>query len=392
MENRLPKLRFPEFASSLAALKLDDVVAFKSGGTPSKENESYWNGDIPWISAASMQGKYYSKSDRTITEEGLKKGSKLAAKGSLLLLVRGSMLFNKIPIGIAERDVAFNQDLKSLIVNKKSNTEYLYQWFSSNENLILDKVVGTGIGAGKLDTDDLKNLKINLPTLPEQTKIASFLTAVDEKLTALKKKKTLLEQYKKGVMQQIFSQQLRFKDDNGNNFADWEEKKLGEITAIKKGKQLNKIELTETGKYLCINGGISPSGYTDNFNTLENTITISEGGNSCGFVNFFKCKFWSGGHNYSIEILNQNLTSNNFLYQLLKYRQPEIMSLRVGSGLPNIQKKDLVLFIFEFPNSIEEQTKIANFLSAIDEKISQCQKQIEKTEVWKKGLLQQLFV
>ena len=201
MENRQPQLRFPEFSTTLDNFKLDDVVTFKSGGTPSKENESYWNGDIPWISATSMQGKYYSKSDRTLTEEGLKKGSKLALKGSLLLLVRGSMLFNKIPIGITERDVAFNQDLKSLIVNDKSNTEYLYQWFSSQENLILDKVVGTGIGAGKLDTEDMKNLKLNLPSLPEQTKIAKFLTAVDEKLTALKQKKTLLEQYKKGVMQ-----------------------------------------------------------------------------------------------------------------------------------------------------------------------------------------------
>jgi len=392
MENRLPKLRFPEFSTTLDNLKLDDVVTFKSGGTPSKENESYWNGDIPWISATSMQGKYYSKSDRTLTEEGLKKGSKLALKGSLLLLVRGSMLFNKIPIGITERDVAFNQDLKSLIVNDKSNTEYLYQWFSSQENLILDKVVGTGIGAGKLDTEDLKNLKLNLPSLPEQTKIATFLTAVDEKLTALKQKKTLLEQYKKGVMQKIFSQELRFKEHNGNDFEDWEEKKLGEIADIKKGKQLNRIELTETGDYLCINGGISPSGYTDNFNTLENTITISEGGNSCGFVNFFKCKFWSGGHNYSIEIINQNLTNNDFLFQLLKQKQLDIMSLRVGSGLPNIQKKDLVAFSFELPNSIDEQTKIANFLSAIDEKINHCQGQIEKTAVWKKGLLQQLFV
>ena len=103
------QLRFKEFDGELATYKMDDVVSFKSGGTPSKEKDAYWEGDIPWISAASMRGKYYSKSERTISEEGLKNGSQLASEGQLLLLVRGSMLYNKVPIGIAERDVAFNE-------------------------------------------------------------------------------------------------------------------------------------------------------------------------------------------------------------------------------------------------------------------------------------------
>jgi type I restriction enzyme S subunit len=167
---------------------------------------------------------------------------------------------------------------------------------------------------------------------------------------------------------------------------------LGKVCEVKKGKQLNKEELTETGEYPCINGGINLSGYTDKFNSLENTITISEGGNSCGYINFFKVKFWSGGHNYSIEINNTEETDNDFLFQLLKYNETEIMKLRVGSGLPNIQKKDLVAFPLVFPISKEEQTKIANFLSAIDDKINHCQSQIANTEVWKKGLLQGMFV
>lgn len=170
----VPELRFLEFNNPLKVIKIDDVVTFKSGGTPSKENNSYWNGEIPWISASSMQGKYYSKSNRTLTEEGLKKGSKLAVKGSLLLLVRGSMLFNKIPIGITERDVAFNQDLKLLVVNNKSNSEYLFQWFSSKQNLLLNKVVGTGIGAGKLDTDELKNLILHISSPSRTTKNCQF--------------------------------------------------------------------------------------------------------------------------------------------------------------------------------------------------------------------------
>lgn len=163
----VPVLRFSGLDSDINKLKLEEVVVFRSGGTPPKDKASYWDGDIPWISAASMIGKYYSKSNRTLTEEGLKKGSKLANKGSLLILVRGSMLYNKIPVGIAKKDVAFNQDLKSLTVNGNSTVDYLYQWFCAKQNVLLNKVVGTGIGAGKLDTDVLKNLKISLPSLPE---------------------------------------------------------------------------------------------------------------------------------------------------------------------------------------------------------------------------------
>jgi type I restriction enzyme S subunit len=403
MEKLLPQLRFPEFESSLTALKLDDVVTFKSGGTPPKENESYWNGDIPWISAASMQGKYYSKSDRTITEEGLKKGSKLAIKGSLLILVRGSMLFNKIPLGITERDVAFNQDLKSLLVNNRSNTEYLYQWFSSKENLILDKVGGTGIGAGKLDTDDLKNLKLYLPSLPEQTKIATFLTAVDEKLTALKQKKSLLEQYKKGVMQQIFSQELRFKDDNGNDFADWEEKKLGEVCEYKNGGSFESFVCPE-GEYnlislnsLDINGKLKAQHkkVSTNDNSLKKgdlVMVLSDvaHGYFLGMTdiipdNSFVLNQRMGALKPKVEI------NRFFLKTFINFNQNYFRLMGQGSSQQNLSKDDVLSFILILP-IIQEQTKIANFLSAIDEKINHCQGQIDQTTIWKKGLLQQLFV
>ena len=96
-------------------------------------------------------------------------------------------------------------------------------------------------------------LKINFsPTIPEQKRIAAFFTALDKKITELKQKKALLEQYKKGVMQNLFSQELRFKDDNGKEFPKWEKKKLGEIVKFSKGKGISKAEVSEGGKYECI--------------------------------------------------------------------------------------------------------------------------------------------
>ena len=236
----------------------------------------------------------------------------------------------------------------------------------------------------------ISDMPISIPAKPEQQKIAAFLTAVDNKIELLRQKQELLGEYKKGLMQQIFSQAIRFKADDGIEFPDWEEKKLGGVGRIRKGSQLNKSELTDTGDYPAINGGINPSGYTDKWNTGKNTITISEGGNSCGYINFITSKFWSGGHCYSIEELKGDVL-NRFLFQYLKFNEHLIMRLRVGSGLPNIQKGEINNFKVNLP-SLEEQTKIANLLSSIDSKIEQVGKQLRESKQFKKALLQQMFV
>lgn len=170
----------------------------------------------------------------------------------------------------------------------------------------------------------------------------------------------------------------------------WKLNKLGFVCRIKKGVQFNKIELSDSGMYPCINGGIEPSGYSDLWNTNENTITISEGGNSCGFVNLIKTKFWSGGHCYSLLDLRRNM-ENNFLYQALKGRQNLIMDLRVGSGLPNIQQKAIKEFEFLSPENPIEQTQIATILSKVDEAINEIQQIVAKYIRIKTGLMQDLL-
>lgn len=170
----------------------------------------------------------------------------------------------------------------------------------------------------------------------------------------------------------------------------WELNSLGNLAVIKKGEQLNRLNMDEAGKYPALNGGIAPSGYTDKWNTEADIITISEGGNSCGYVNFNKEKFWCGGHCYAILNLKENI-DNNFLYQALKFKQDQIMKLRVGSGLPNIQKRSIDEFKLLFPELKTEQQKIAEILSSVDEEIAKTEEIIKKTEKLKKGLIQQLF-
>jgi type I restriction enzyme S subunit len=414
MSRTIPKLRFKEFDDNLKTSRLEELITFKSGGTPSKGNPKYWEGDIPWISAASMLGKYYSKSDRTITELGLDNGSKLAPKGSLLLLVRGSMLYNKIPIGIAEKDVAFNQDLKNLLPKQDTNIDFLYQWFSSKEKVLMDKVVGTGIGAGKLDTQELQNLKVAIPSVPEQQKIASFLSAVDEKIQQLTHKKELLEQYKKGVMQQLFSsselgfarleddridaddknnptilqskkskfRQLRFKDENGKAYPKWEEKRLGDIGDIVSGLTYSPMDVNADGVLVLRSSNVQNRRLTfeDNvyvkvsageFNPVkENDILICVRNGSKNLI----------GKNALIDRENAGVAFGAFMTVYRSYfnsflfhyfdtdSYKDEVHKNLGATINSINGSDLKKFKIPFPCK-EEQQKIASFLSAIDTKI-----------------------
>ncbi|QIM69823.1 restriction endonuclease subunit S [Basfia succiniciproducens] len=185
-------------------------------------------------------------------------------------------------------------------------------------------------------------------------------------------------------MQMLLSGEKRV----GGFSEEWIQAKLQELAKISKGAQLNKDTLAEIGMYPVINGGIDPSGYTDKFNSVKDTITISEGGNSCGYIAFQKQDFWCGGHCYT---LNDVKIDVSFLYQLLKANEESIMRLRVGSGLPNIQKKSLENFVLRYPQNKEEQQKIAEILTAADQEIETLQQKLECLKLEKQALMQRLL-
>ena len=166
---------------------------------------------------------------------------------------------------------------------------------------------------------------------------------------------------------------------------------LGQVAGIIKGKQVNGTELLEQGEYYVMNGGTTPSGWLNRYNTEANTISISEGGNSCGYVQYNTSRYWSGGHCYSLRILHPQETLDLYLYHFLKWQEDNIMALRIGSGLPNIQKKDLLRFPVILP-TITQQNKIVLILSTIEEKVS-CEISITQYFVKQKEyLLSQLFI
>jgi type I restriction enzyme S subunit len=392
----VPQLRFPEFEGEWKINKLGQIAKFLKGKGISKR-DIINDGDNECIRYGELYTTYNEVIDSIASKTNVALDvSVLSNENDVIIPSSGETQLDIVTAScVLKKGVILGGDLN--IIRTNLNGVFLSYLLNNRKKKDIAKL-SQGNSVVHLYNKQLATLNLNLPTPKEQQKIANFLTSIDNRIQTLEKKKTLLKQYKKGVIQKVFKQELRFKDDtstllsasDGKVFPEWEEKKLGQTGNIKKGKQLNKEELTLSGTYPCQNGGISPSGYTEEYNTVGNTITISEGGNSCGYVNYMQSKFWCGGHCYSILELKKEVNAL-FLFQYLKFNEYGIMRLRVGSGLPNIQKKDLLMFEVKLP-CIEEQTKIANFLSAIDRNIELVTKKIEHTKTYKKGLLQQMFV
>lgn len=175
-----------------------------------------------------------------------------------------------------------------------------------------------------------------------------------------------------------------------NSISEYSTNKLKDICTIEKGQQLNHENMLNFGKYYVLNGGSTLSGYTNSYNTLENTISISEGGNSCGYVNYNIQKFWAGGHCYTLKKISQHI-DDKYLFQVLKFNQGKIMKLRVGSGLPNIQKKSLENFELKIHNQYNQHI-ISKLFSNFDKKLEYETCIFTELTLFKKSLLQQMFI
>lgn len=250
---------------------------------------------------------------------------------------------------------------------------------------------GTVVKRQSVKPENLLSLKVNISSSKDEQKlIGNLFERIDKLINLHRSKFYKLSILKQSMLANMFPKNgetipdIRFK-----GFSDkWQEKSLGKVCDIAKGVQINIVKLAQTGKYPVINGGITLSGYTENWNSLENTITISEGGNSCGFVNFLETKFWSGGHCYTLDKLSDKVYTP-FLFQELKSKQTEIMELRVGSGLPNIQKGAINSFPIYLPTPTEQKL-IGNYFTTLDKLIQNHKTELEKMQQIKKGCFEKM--
>jgi len=276
--------------------------------------------------------------------------------------------------------------MKFRINESKAYPTFIEQKLKSSDVRAFFKNCAAGSSATmvKINKGILEKTPLLLPSLKEQKKIAQILSTWDKVILTNERLLANNHQQKKSLMQQLLTGRKRLPGFDG----EWIHSNLKLIVDFSKGQQINRKTLTNSGEFPVINGGVFPSGYTSQYNGLPNTITISEGGNSCGYVSFQKEHFWCGGHCYALTNLNVDV---EFMYHLLKFNETKIMRLRVGSGLPNIQKKDLEAFSVYYPLNMHEQQKIANILSVLDQETEVLQQKLHYLKQEKKALMQQLL-
>ena len=346
----VPKLRFKEFTDSYKKMKYKDVLKIKSG--KDQKRIECKNGKYPILGTGGKIGTT---------------NMFLYNKPSVLIGRKGTInkpQYMETPFWTV--DTLFYSQ-----IYKPNIPKYLFYSFQNVNWQKYDE----STGVPSLSSSTIESVECFIPSIDEQIKVSKFLSLLDKKIELQTKKIEALKLFKLCILKHIFSSATV-------------KTKLKNISNIAKGEQINSEELSKSGPYYMLNGGTEPSGYLKKYNTLENTITISEGGNSCGYVKYNKYKFWCGGHCYSIK---NKLIDNHYLYQLLKFNEKKIKRLRVGSGLPNIQKKDLEnfeLFIHEKNN----QYKIANMLMIYDTKIELEKNKLDKLTSLKTGLLQNMLI
>jgi len=304
--------------SEWIARPLGELVQFTSGGTPSKKRADFWDGNIPWISAKTLKSERITTSDLFISEDGLNAGSKIAPCGSILLLVRGSGLFNGISVGLVERDVAFNQDIKCLDSCSEVENKFIFYWLVSQKEYLMEKVGVTGIGAGKFDLDFLQKLKVPIPSKQERARIVTFVEILSEKIQLNQRINDNLQQQAQAVYISMFI-------TNAN--PTWRQGHLSDIITVKYGKSHKKLA---DGTYPVFgSGGIMR--YVEKPLYNKESVLIPRKGtlNNVIYVNE---PFWSVDTMFYTEMQMRNVAK--YVYYFVKSK--DLASLNAGSAVPSM--------------------------------------------------------
>ncbi|GAB1446748.1 restriction endonuclease subunit S [Flammeovirgaceae bacterium] len=417
----VPKLRFKEFKGEWNVKKVGELC---DSIVPGRNKPINFGGDIPWITTPDIEHNgmiLTSKSGLSISKKEAKSiGSKVVPIDSVIISCVGELGL----AAITGTEIVINQQLHAFIPKQSINYKFLLYGLSIQKKY-MDRVA-TKTAVPYMNKDNCNSIPIKFPTLPEQQKIASFLSAVDEKIQQLTRKKEWLEQYKKGVMQRLFKsselgleglkddgkmselglkglkddrinpsiqkskksqfRQLRFKPENEKAYPKWEEKRLGEIS-IKKSSNIAANSIEENVGKFKIYGASGLLKHVDFYNEEEPFVSIVKDGAGVGRT--LLCDAESSVLGTLDIIKPSSNVSLYFLYSVLN--NIDFSKYSIGSTIPHIYFKDYSKEKIEVP-CLEEQQKIASFLSSIDTKIESVAHQITQTQSFKKGLLQQMFV
>ncbi|MEH1007461.1 restriction endonuclease subunit S [Winogradskyella sp. ECml5-4] len=417
----VPQLRFSEFEGIWKEKKYNQIYSFYSTNSFSRDNLNYQKGEVKNIHYGDIHTKFQTVFD--ITKEKVpfinseislsKIKEENYCKEGDLLIADASEDYNDI--GKTIEIINLNNEklisgLHTFLARPNKHkmaigfTGYLLQSWKVRKQIM---TIAQGTKVLGLATSRLGKVNLTIPTYEEQQKIANFLTAIDNRIQTLEKKKSLLEQYKKGVLQKIFKQELRFKDDDGNKFPKWEKRKFADVLFEHKLKSTGKEEVHSVSVHKGVINQIEHLGRsfaakdTNKYNrALPNDIIYTK----------------SPTGDFPLGIIKQNhIKEDVILSPLYGVFTPETKELGyilhvffespintsnylssiIQKGAKNTINITNTTFLSKkmlLPVSKKEQIKIANFLSAIDKNIDLVNTKIEHTKSYKKGLLQQMFV
>jgi type I restriction enzyme S subunit len=398
MEILQPKLRFPEFKGNWDRKTLKNICTIN----PSNKKLP---SEFIYIDLDSVKDGVLTKENIVALEDAPSRAQRLLNLDDVLFQMVRPYQKNNFYFG---REGNFVASTGYAQLRANENPKFLFQYLHYQN--FVDKVIErcTGSNYPAINSSDLANIELKITSLPEQTRIADFLSAVDEKLHLLKEKKALLEEYKKGMMQKIFNQEIRFKDQNGEDFVDWEEKMLSEVATFRRGsfpqpygleKWYDKdngmpfiqvydvddnMKLKETTK-----NKISSLGAKQSVLVKKNNLVITIQG-SIGRI--AKTQYDAYVDRTLLIFQSYKVPINIDYFKYVVFLLFEIEKEKAPGGIiKTITKEVLSSFNVMIP-SLQEQTKIAQFLAAIDDKIGLVGNQIEETVAYKKGLLQQMFI
>lgn len=411
-EKTVPKLRFKEFRGAWHEILLydtfKDILDFR-GRTPLKLGME-WGGNIPSLSALNVKMGYidFTLDPHTGSEELYKKWMN---KGDL---EKGDILFTmEAPLG----NVALVPDSKKYILSQrvmalktKANydNQFIYQLMRSDKFQNTIENLSTGSTAKGINQRSLQKVKSVFPEKPEQEKIAEFLGGVDDKLASIQSGVTAMHKYKQGVMQALFSGKLRFKDENGNPYPDWQEKRLDDLGIFKSGVGFSEAE--QGGKkgtpffkvsdmnikgneknMLTANHYVSDGQIIKNrYNVIDkNSIIFAKVGAAIFLERKRKAKNFLIDNNMMAFIPNSEL---NFEFICFAIDRIKFSRMAQVGALPSYNGSDLATIKIVLPSSTDEQEKIADFLKSLDDKIKIEEEKLNQAKNFKKSLLQRMFV
>ena len=374
-----PEIRFAGFTDDWEQCKLGDVVNIIMGQSPDSKN--YTNNSSDHIL---VQGNADIKNGFVYPRVWTTQITKQGHSGDLIMSVRA-------PVGdIAktEYDVVLGRGVCAI----KGN-EFIFQLLTKMKENDYWESLSTGSTFDSINSNDIKNAEIFIPSLEEQTQIGNFFKQLDDTIAL---HQGTLEKYQKlkvSYLEKMFPKEnelypeLRFP-----NFTDaWEQRKLGEFSKTTIGEFVIKTKQNPNSKYPVYNGGVSYTGFYDDFNNNGHKIIVSARGANAGFINIINGKYWAGNSCYSIDIQSDNYCIE-YVYHFMKHKQHLFTDFQQAANIPSVSKKNVEEFLISYPRSKEEQTQIGNFFKQLDDTIALHQREVENYKKIKQSYLEKMFI